>query len=420
MPFLVAPQDMKERIRIREIEDRLIEKGDMQEEERVVFTNDSKMVALSSASYTFENLYKTYTEWTNKIQSEEKGDASYFVSQMGFESLPPHMIDRTVIDEAQSGGQSHSSFQREYMAQFTDGSDSYFSAKKMHECTIPDGEAPTTKISGDPGTKYILAIDPSFSDSPTSDYFAMSVMELDEERKECTLVHGYAVAGGHLKDHIRYFYYLNKFFNLELIMIDNAGYQFIDSANESKWFKKDKIKLEFFDCDSDAEGLDYEHMLRRSRRAYNKESGKKCIKQVFTSNWIRKANEHLKTCIDYKRIWFASRITANSQAFDKAINTHVDTNLLNAPTLLELTELQDDVVYQTKKQCALVEVKTTARGTQTFDLPLHLKKSTSATRARKDNYTTLMLGSWATKLYFDIMSNKGANEGETFSPIMLG
>ena len=420
MPFLVAPQDMKERIKIREIEDRLIAKGDMEEKDRMVFTNDSKMVALSSASYTFENLYKTYTEWISKINGEEEGDATYFVSQMGYEALPSHMIDNTVIDEAQSGGQSHSSFQREYCAQFTDGSDSYFSAKKMHECTIPDGEAPTTKISGDPGTKYILAIDPSFSDSPTSDYFAMSVMELDEERKECTLVHGYAVAGGHLKDHIRYFYYLNKFFNLELIMIDNAGYQFIDSANESKWFKKDKIKLSFFDCDSDAEGLDYEHMLRRARRAYNKESGKKCIKQVFTSNWIRKANEHLKTCIDYKRLWFASRITANSQAFDKAVNTHVDTQLLNAPTLLELTEMQDDIVYQTKKQCALVEVKTTARGTQTFDLPLHLKKSTSATRARKDNYTTLMLGSWTTKVYFDIMSNKGANEGETFSPIMLG
>ena len=155
------------------------------------------------------------------------------------------MIDSTVIEEAQNGGQSHSSFQREYCAQFTDGSDSYFSAKKMFECTTPDGETPTTEIKGDPDAKYILAIDPSFSDSPSSDYFAMSLMKLNEETKESTLVHGYAVAGGHLKDHIKYFYYLNKFFNFELIMIDNAGYQFIDSANESKFFKRDRIKLEF-------------------------------------------------------------------------------------------------------------------------------------------------------------------------------
>jgi hypothetical protein len=421
MPFLVAPQNIKERLEIREIEDKLIDRGDMREEDRMVFENDSKLIALSSASYTFENLFKTYKEWMDKIYGEKigKAGATYFISQMGYEALPKHMIDRTIIEEAQEGGQSHSSFQREYCALFTDGSDSYYSAKKMHECTIPDGEEPTTRISGRRGLKYVLAIDPSFSDSPSSDYFAMSVMELDEEKQQCTLVHGYAVAGGHLKDHIKYFYYLNKFFNFELIMIDNAGYQFIDSANESKYFKKDKIKLEFFDFDSDAEGLDYEQALRKARYQYNRESGKKCIKQVFTSNFIRKANEHLKACIDYKRVWFASRVTAHGQAFDKAISTYVDTNLLNAETLLELAETQDDLMYQTKRQCALVEVKTTARGNQTFDLPLHLKKSTSSTRARKDNYTTLMLGTWSTKLYFDMMSKRGESESSTFTPIMI-
>ena len=71
------------------------------------------------------------------------------------------------------GGVSNSSFQREYCAQFTDGSDSYFSAKKMHECTIPDGEEPTLRLSTQDGSKYIIAIDPSFSNSPSSDYFAM-------------------------------------------------------------------------------------------------------------------------------------------------------------------------------------------------------------------------------------------------------
>ena len=69
------------------------------------------------------------------------------------------MIDHTVIEEAQNGGQSHSSFQREYCAQFTDGSDSYFSAKKMYECTIPDGQSPTSLIKGKADNKYILAID---------------------------------------------------------------------------------------------------------------------------------------------------------------------------------------------------------------------------------------------------------------------
>ena len=112
MPFLVAPQNMKERLEIREIENRLIEQGAMKEEDRMVFENNSKMIALSSASYTFENLFKTYKEWMEKIQNKETTDATYFISQMSYEALPTEMVDPTIIEEAQTGGVSNSSFQR--------------------------------------------------------------------------------------------------------------------------------------------------------------------------------------------------------------------------------------------------------------------------------------------------------------------
>ena len=62
-------------------------------------------------------------------------------------------------------------------------------------------------------------------------------------------------------------------------------------------------------------------------------------------------------------------------------------------------------MYQTKKQCALVEVKTTAKGTQSFDLPQHLRRNTSANRARKDNYTALLLANWGVKCFFDMDGN---------------
>jgi hypothetical protein len=87
--------------------------------------------------------------------------------------------------------------------------------------------------------------------------------------------------------------------------------------------------------------------------------------------------------------------------------------------VLELIEVQDDLVYQTKKQCALVEVKSTAKGVQTFDLPSHLKRSVSVNRARKDNYTTLMLSNWATRAYFDIIDLKEQNVENTFVPILI-
>ena len=417
MPFLVAPQNMKERLQIREMEDKLIEEGHMKEEDRFVFENTSKMIALSSASYTFENLYRQYKEWMEKIYSKDDSDATYFISQMGYEALPTEMIDPTIIEEAQSGGQSHSSFQREYCAQFTDGSDSYFSAKKMHQCTVPDGEFPTLKIRGEEGKKYILGIDPSFSNSPSSDFFAMAVMELDEENPySSTLVHNYAVPGADLKDHIAYMDYVTDAFDLEMIIIDNAGFQFIDACNENGAFTKKQMK--FFDFDSDKEGVDYEKMLRKARRAYNKQDGVKCFKQVFTTNFIRSANEYLQACIDHKKLWFASRISPAPDAFTRATNQKIKLRFKNGETVLDLIENQDNLIYQTKKQCTLVEVKSTAKGVQTFDLPQHLKRDTSQNRARKDNYTTLMLGNWAVKCYYDMIEIPNEEEA-TFVPQMI-
>ena len=419
MPFLVAPQNMGERLKVREMEDKLIEQGMMEEKDRMEFENQTKMIALSSASFTFENLYKTYQEWISNIESKEEKvkDSRYFVSQLSYEALPEDMIDKTVIEEAANGGSSHSSFQREYCGQFTDGSDSYFSAKKMHECTIPDGESPTTLIKGNPDKKYILAIDPSFSNSPSSDYFAMSILELNEEKQQSILVHGYAVAGGDLKDHIEYLYYVLQNFNIVFATIDNAGSQFIDSANESKYFQSTPIS--FFDFNSEKDGLEYQAQLRKAKTELNQTSGRIFYKQIFTSTFLRKANEYLQSCIDHRRVWFASRTTANEGAFTKATSARFDLQHTKHDSLLDLIEFQDSLVYSTKKQCALVEVKTTAMGHQSFDLPQHLKRSTSANKARKDNYTTLMLGVWAVRCYFDMMSSEDIKIPETFSPIMI-
>jgi hypothetical protein len=421
MPFLVAPQDMAERIKIREIEDGLIKKGDMKEEDRIQFENNSKMIALSSASFSFENLFKTYKEWMNNIYSEDIQQSNYFISQMAFDSIPSDMIDSTVIEEARSGGSSNSSFQREYCAQFTDGSDSYFSAKKMHDCTIPDGEKQHSLVKGEPDKSYILAIDPSFSNSPSSDYFAMSVLELDNEKSnESTLVHSYAIAGGDLKDHIKYLHYLVTHFNIILLIIDNAGYQFIDSANEAELFRDSRINLKFFDFNSDKKGNDYQKVLLNAKRQYNKKEGTICFKQLFSTTFLREANEYLQASIDHKRIWFGSRSAACGSFFDKVSSQAVPLKLMPYENKGDLIEFQDDMIYQTKKQCALVEVKTTAKGVQTFDLPQHLKRSTSSNRARKDNYTTLMLGNWAVKCYNDIKNTKQEQINHTFTPRMLG
>ena len=424
MPFLVAPQNMKERMEIRETEDILIKDGLMKEEDRLVFENNSKMIALSSASYTFENLYKTYNEWVEKITSKELSEASYFVSQLSYEALPLEMIDKTIIEEAQNGGSSHSSFLREYCARFTDGSDSYFSAKKMEDCTIKNGETPHTLMKGSSGKKYILGIDPNMSDSPNADYFAMAVIEIDEETKTGTLVHTYAGLGN-LKNHVNYLYYIMTNFNIVFMILDNAGADvFLSACNQSEMFKKNNLLINSFEFNSDFEGLDYDQEIRRVRNLYNLENKKIAFNQVFTSNFIRKANEHLQASIDYKKIWFASKTCANDSFFESQFNQNIPIDLMKTEekkdwSTLDFIENQDDFIYQTKKQCTLVEHSSTARGTQSFDLPQHLKRSSSANKARKDNYSALLLVNWGLKCYYDIMNAPKADISATFTPIFI-
>ena len=316
MPFLVAPQNIKERMEIRELEDKLIAEGNMKEEERMVFDNASKMLAFSSASYTFENLYKTYNEWSEKIISKDKGEATYFVSQISYEALPEEMIDKTIIEEAQNGGASHSSFLREYCAQFTDGSDSYFNARKMEDCTLKIGQKSHTLMKGCKDKKYILGIDPNMSDSPNADYFAMAIIEIDNETQQGTLVHTYAGLGN-LKNHVNYLYYILTNFNIHLMVLDNAGADvFLAACNESETFKKEKLEIKIFEFDSEVEGNDYDLMVKNAKRKYNLEDKRIAFNQVFTNTFIRKANEYLQACIDYKKVLFAS-IERNGEKLDR-------------------------------------------------------------------------------------------------------
>ena len=120
----------------------------------------------------------------------------------------------------------------------------------------------------------------------------------------------------------------------------------------------------------------------------------------------------LQACIDHKRIWFASKATANNEAFNRMTNQSINLKFNTGETILDLIEEQDNLVYQTKKQCSLIEVKSTAKGTQTFDLPQHLKRNTSVNRARRD-YTTLMIGTWAMKCYYDMISAEDVEVDET-------
>lgn len=446
IPYLIVPQDLKQRQRIREIEDNLIKKGLLKEEERIKPQNSAKMIGLSSASYKCEYLYRKFQEYTGKIYypqlKEGEEPPKIFVSQMAWDGIPPESIpdriDKKLIELASSNQANAASFKREYCAQFIDGSDGYFSMTKMMACSIPDGQEPTLLLKGAKDRKYLLAIDPNLSNSETADHFAMCVIELEEKEGKYggTIVHSYAQAGKDLKDHIAYFHYILTNFNIEMIIIDNAGYQFLDSANESELFRNSNLNIKIFDFESTKDGLDYNEELRKAKIGYNKQMQKIAFTQHFgVGDFISKANEWLQGCIDYKRIWFGAGIKANIDAFNKALSVKVpdyvlnsmappsdesfdSDKLMNDSKLGTFIDNQETLIKQTRYQCAAIEVKISIKGVQTFDLPDIIKRDQSTTRMRRDSYTALMLGAWGIRCYQDIV-NTPVESYETFTPFVV-
>jgi hypothetical protein len=131
-------------------------------------------------------------------------------------------------------------------------------------------------------------------------------------------------------------------------------------------------------------------MVKNARRKYNIEDKKIAFNQVFTSSFIRKANEHLQACIDYKKIWFASKTGAYESFFNTVLNQGAaNLDLIRGEdkkdwTTLDFIENQDDYIYQTKKQCALVEHSSTSRGTQRSSYKRH-RRSNRCTRSHRTN-----------------------------------
>ena len=174
----------------------------------------------------------------------------------------------------------------------------------MAECTIPDGEDPSVEVAGEPGAEYLLAFDPSWAESESSDDFAIQVLKLNKEKQIGSVVHSYALSGANMKDHIRYFHYLLTNFNIVVVVGDYAGgVQFLSACNESETFKKDKINLGIIDVPFE-HSESYKQDLQSARNSYNIKEKKICYLRKPTSNWIRQANELLQSNFDHNRSFF--------------------------------------------------------------------------------------------------------------------
>jgi len=428
VPFLSVVTNPTQRDDLHKLETQLIEEGQMEETERHVWPNN-KLIALSSASYKFEYLYKLYQQFEFNITREEQKDkASRCIMHFSYDCAPEQLYDQNLINQAKTT-MSASQFEREFGAVFTDDSAGYFKTSKMALCTVPDGESPSVEVQGDADADYILAFDPSWSQTESSDDFAIQILKLNEQEQKATLVHGYALAGTSLKHHIRYFLYCLENFNIIAVCGDyNGGVQFLQACNESELFKQKKIKLQQIEVPFD-KPEEYQANLRSFKNEYNKNDYKHVILRKPTSSWIRQANELLQANFDHRRIMFASQAIDDQYVSQKNKNIPIEEITFlrtkdaerqsSGAKQIDFIEHQADMMNLTKNECALIQITTTAQGTQTFDLPSNLRRQTGPDKARKDSYSALVLANWMTKIYFDSKKQPKSNIIETFEPMFV-
>jgi intein/homing endonuclease len=428
-PFLVSGGNIKEKLQLRELEDKLISRGFMREEDREIFASTSKMILLSSASYQWEDLFKVYKQYLKNIETFEEKDlkvATYSVTQVSYRAIPKDLLDPGIIKDVESGDISQNVVDREYGAIFVSDSSGYFKASKMAECTVPDGQRPCVEIVGEKGAEYVLGIDISLSSGEASDDFAMSVLKIVDkgDKKIGMLVHSYAVAGGAHKDHVAYLHYILTNFNIVYIGVDasQGDNEFTAQANETKLFKDSSVELR--DIDAEFNKNDQTDISKQVAKSYNLQARRIVHKQGFSSSWQRMAAEYLQACIDYKNILFAGKAGAVDGLADEMsrfrpniLDTHPyfkDSNG-NSESVYSFIEHQDFLIDLTKKECALIEVTSTPSGGQSFDLPSSMKRSTSKTRAKKDNFSSLMLANWCLRVYLESKALPVENSSETFT-----
>ena len=426
MPFLSVIKNTTERQETYDIDTTMIEQGKLKEEDRHKWPNN-KIIGLSSASYRFEHLYKMYCQYESLILNQNEQDKAHrTIMHFSYDCAPQQLYDQNLIDQAKAT-MSQSQFDREFMAVFTDDSSGYFKVSKMKECTIEDGEGQSVEVVGVPQDEYILSFDPSWSESDGSDDFAILLIKLNRDTKKGTIVHSYALPGANLKKHITYMAYLIKNFNIVFIVGDyNGGVQFLNSCNESTIFKKNNLKLNLVDSDLD-DHQEYEKGLRSLKRQYNKETNTYVFLRKPTSKWIRYANELLQAAFDHKRIYFAGMAMNDDYNRQRKAKIPIKDltflrnyeNKSEPSKMIDFVEHQKDMMDLIKVECALVQVSTSTQGTQSFDLPLNLRKQSGADKARKDSYSALILGNWMMHIFYDMMDDNIATNQETFTPMFL-
>ncbi len=429
-PFLNSNLNLDEQKEIENVETQLISMGSMKEEDRTVFSKN-KMVLCSSASYKFEYLYEGIYEPYVAATQAHNGDPktpNYYITRLSYH-IPAEagiILDSAIKAAIDAGREFDQNFQRESMALFSDTSGNFFNVRKIKESVVPDLDYPCVCIKGEKNEEYLVSIDPSYSSAENSDFFGLSVFLLNKSERKITQVFVYGLAGGDIKKHYEMLTYVLENFNVVSLVIDNTGScsVFLRDYCESQLAKSKNIKLEFIDADFEADGDGYVQELKKAKGQWNVFERRFVTPFTFSSHTIRKANEFMQGQINAKKVWFASRLTSNHKEFAKVKNwkmpyEFVDKYNKKFENELEFFEHLDDWQEEVQNQLAMIQVTATSSGNLQFDLPPYCRRDTGQFRARKDQYSCMLMAVYTARIYFDMLDLQMEKPQNTFIPFWI-
>ena len=97
IPFLSVVENPTQREALYNLETQSIKKGEMAEDDRHLWPNN-KLIALSSASYKFEYMYKAYEQFEQLIHtgSKKHSDANRVIMQFSYDCAPKQLYDKNL------------------------------------------------------------------------------------------------------------------------------------------------------------------------------------------------------------------------------------------------------------------------------------------------------------------------------------
>jgi hypothetical protein len=345
------------------------------------------------------------------LKNAEKTWRHYAVYQLPYTAIPEGFLDEDNIRSDRASFPRHR-FEMEYLAKFPDDTDGFIKRSWIERATPrgPDDEPVYVELYGDPRAVYVMGIDPArFNDN-----LGVIVLKLSSRGKELVYCNAwqkteFGVSAQKIRE-------IAKRFNVSYIAMDTGGGG--EAIREWLCKKVDGVSPE-----------DFIWVVPDQMEKYTGDKsgmgapGKKILEMVdFTPTWISQAAHGIASDVEQCNVLFPHRAD-DARVYDQY------TRHFSLPSISEIEKerLQQDLwgldewdaeraskTYGEKfiphlgimqhinecinETCAIMRT-VSGKGTESFELPKLSEQPEGLDMRRRDRWSALMLGNYASKVF---------------------